>query len=115
MGKGARLPADQGPLGVRRKSYRRALPIRMARRERPVVSLLRQRAVGVRRARPDAAARSVNQRRGDCGEGPAVSLVGTGAKGRGRGGGGGGGGLCPCEKTPPPPGGGARRRAAAPP
>src|SRR4051812_50161837 len=58
----------------------------MARCERPVVPLLRQRAVGVRRARPDAAARGLDQRHYDCGEGPAVSLAGTGAAAGGCGG-----------------------------
>ncbi|MGY4482423.1 nuclear transport factor 2 (NTF2) superfamily protein [Bradyrhizobium sp. LM3.2] len=59
---------------------RGALPVRMARRERPMVSLLRQRAVGVRRARADEAARGLDQRHRHCGERPAVSLAGAGAE-----------------------------------
>ncbi len=52
----------------------------------PVVSLLRQRAVGVRRAWLDEAARSLDQRYRDCGEGSPVSLAGAGAAAGGCGG-----------------------------
>src|SRR6185312_7400168 len=42
MAEGTELPTDQGSLGFPQQPHRRALPIRMARRERPVASLLRQ-------------------------------------------------------------------------
>src|ERR1700704_4892843 len=49
----------------------------MARRRRPVVSLLRQRAVGIRRTRPDAPPRREHQRHRNCGKGPPLSLGST--------------------------------------
>ena len=58
MGARARLPADQGAVGVHRGPDRRALRLRVARRCRQLVPLLRQRELGVRRRGPDAAALS---------------------------------------------------------
>ena len=48
-----RLRATQEPVGLRREQDRGPAPVRMPRRRGPVAQL-RQRAVGVRRARPDA-------------------------------------------------------------
>ena len=62
MEQGARLPPDQGGLGVSRQPHRRPLRLRMARRQRQLVSQLRQRELGVRRARLDAAAHRQHQR-----------------------------------------------------
>ena len=50
------LPPDQGGLGISREPHCRALRLRMARRQRPLVSQLRQRELGIRRRRPDAGA-----------------------------------------------------------
>ena len=61
----ARLSADQGALGLPRQSDRRALRLRMARRQRQLVSQLRQRELGVRRARADAPAHRQHQRSAD--------------------------------------------------
>ena len=63
VGARARLRAAQGPLDVRGQPHRGALPVRVARRRRPVVALLRQRELGVRRRRADAPPRGVDQRR----------------------------------------------------
>ena len=46
----ARLPPDQGAVGVPRQPHRRALRLRVARRQRQLVPQLRQRELGVRRA-----------------------------------------------------------------
>ena len=51
----ARLPADQGSVGLPGEPHRRAFRIRMARRQRSLVSQLRQRELGVRRGWPDGA------------------------------------------------------------
>ena len=51
VGARARLPADQGAVGLRRRAHRRALRLRMARRFGPLVSQLRQRELGVQRRR----------------------------------------------------------------
>ncbi len=47
----ARLPPDQGALGLHRQPHRGALRLRVPRRQRPVVPGLRQRELGVRRGR----------------------------------------------------------------
>ena len=49
-----RLPADQGTLGRHGQPHRRAIRLRVPRRLRALVSLLRQRELGVRRRRTDA-------------------------------------------------------------
>ena len=77
----ARLPADQGAVGVRRQPHRRALRLRVARRQRQLVPLLRQRELGVRRARPDAAAHRQHQRPADRAR-PSASSTGRSAAGR---------------------------------
>src|SRR5438046_1874860 len=61
----ARLPAHQGDLGLRRESDRGALRLRVARRFGSLVPLLRQRELGVRRARSDAPAHRLDQRPAD--------------------------------------------------
>ena len=51
--------------------------------QRPVVAQLRQRAVGVHRGRPDAAARGQHQRPADLGIGPAHPRAAAGGRARG--------------------------------
>jgi hypothetical protein len=65
VAQGARLPTDQGNLGLPRKPNRRALRVRVARRQRQLVSQLRQRELGIRRPRPDAIAIREHQRPAD--------------------------------------------------
>ena len=60
-----RLPPDQGALGLPRQPHRRPLRLRVARRQRQLVPLLRQRELGVRRTRPDAPPPRQHQRRAD--------------------------------------------------
>ena len=55
--------------------HRGALRLRMARRLRPLVPLVRQRELGVRRERTDARAPCQHQRSADRGVGAAVSLA----------------------------------------
>src|SRR3569832_1201168 len=62
MGARARLPPDQGGLGLSRESYRCALRIRMARHTRQLVSQLWERELGVRRDWIDATAHCKHQR-----------------------------------------------------
>ena len=57
---------------ISRQSYFRAFRIRMARRRRPVVSQPRQRALGIRRWRPDAPPRRQHQRLQDFGIRPSL-------------------------------------------
>ena len=64
MGEGTRLPPDQGSLGLRGRAHRGALRVRVARRLRPLVPLVRQRELGVRRARAHAPASREHQRPG---------------------------------------------------
>ncbi|CAA9354602.1 MAG: COGs COG3558, partial [uncultured Frankineae bacterium] len=63
----AGLRAAQVAVGVHRRPHRRALPVRVARRRRPVVAQPRQRELGVRRRGLHAAAGGLHQRRGDRG------------------------------------------------
>ncbi|CAA9515322.1 MAG: COGs COG3558, partial [uncultured Solirubrobacterales bacterium] len=67
VGARARLPAPQGTLGLRRQSHLGALRVRVARPRRAVVALVRQRALGVRRARLHEPPRRLDQRRPDRG------------------------------------------------
>ncbi len=62
MGQGAGLPADQGAVGLHRRPHRRPLRLRAARRLGPVVALLRQRELALRRKRPDGRAPRQHQR-----------------------------------------------------
>jgi len=54
MGTRAGLPADQGTVGLRGQPHRCPLRLREPRRHRRLVPVVRQRELGVRRARPDA-------------------------------------------------------------
>ena len=51
--RGTRLRAAKEPVGIPRQPHGGAVPVRMARRRRPVVPKLRQRTLGIRRQRPD--------------------------------------------------------------
>ena len=65
VGARARLPAEEGALELHRQPHLGALRLRVPRRLGPLVARARQRAVGVRRARPHAPPRSQHQRRRD--------------------------------------------------
>ena len=79
---GTGLSAHQGTLGLPRQPHRGALRLRMARRRGELVPLLRQRELGVQRARLHAAAHREHQRPADQGERAQVSLAARAAAGR---------------------------------
>lgn len=62
VGARTRLRPAQEPVGLPWQPHGRALPVRVAQHRGPVVPLIRQRTVGVRRHRPDAPPRSGHQR-----------------------------------------------------
>ncbi len=70
VGARARLPPDQGTLGLPRKPHRRPFRLRVARRQRQLVSFLRQRELGIQSRRFDGASLRLYQRPADQGIGP---------------------------------------------
>src|SRR5207247_1751157 len=75
VGARARLPPDQGTVGLRGPPHRRALRLRVARRRRPLVPQLRQRELGDRRRWPDDAPLRQHQRPADHGKRAQVLLA----------------------------------------
>ena len=63
LGAGAGLCTAQGAVGLHREPDRRPVPLRVARRRRPVVALVRQRELGVRPGWIHEPARGQHQRR----------------------------------------------------
>ncbi len=75
MGARTRLSFDQRGLGPSGQPHRRPLRLRVARRQRPLVSQLRQRELGVRRQRPHEPSRGEHQRSADQGGGSEILLA----------------------------------------
>src|ERR1700733_4596072 len=71
----AGLSPDEGTLGLRRRAHRRALRLRIARRFRPMVSLLRQRKLGIQRRGRHASPLRLHQRSAHQGVRAPVSLA----------------------------------------